>query len=293
VALRETARSIDDPAYGLALLKSAGLLTAASGAILAKLLLLPPDRPSPLKGELGIMKRMVWSDPLDLAQVKTLGRAHQATVNDVLVAMLTGALRRYLLGRGDPVDEGVMRVMVPVNLRAQPADASPAEMPLGNHFALVYLALPVSVADPHERLRVVKERMLVLKHSPEPWLTFQVLNTLGLVPGTVAQAAVAMFASKASAVLTNVPGPRQPRYLAGQAVTRMLYWVPQSGQIGLGISILSYAGGVTVGMMVDEKLAPDATTLIDSFHAEFAAWTADGGLQQIPGQNETKDMLRQ
>jgi hypothetical protein len=140
---------------------------------------------------------------------------------------------------------------------------------LGNQFSLVYLSLPVSLDDPQERLCTVKERMTILKNSPEPFLTFQVLNVLGQLPDELSKRAVEMFASKATAILTNVPGPRQVLYLAGQPLRRILFWVPQSGQIGLGISIISYAGTVTLGFMVDEKLAPNVEGLIECFHTEF------------------------
>lgn len=264
--VRKLLLSIDDPSYALSLLRSAGLLSAASAAITAKLLLIPPDRPSALKGDLGVFKRVVWTEPLSLAQVKAIGVRYGATVNDVLMAVVAGGLRRYLLRRGDPVDEGVIRTLVPVNLR--PADEPPR---LGNHFSLVYLALPVSVAEPQERLLFVKERMTVLKQSPEPYVTYGVINGLGLLPGEWARRAVEMFAAKATAVLTNVPGPRQTRYLAGSPIDRILFWVPQSGQIGMGISIISYAGRVTIGVMVDEKLAPDAELLAPCFAAEVSA----------------------
>jgi diacylglycerol O-acyltransferase / wax synthase len=268
--VREFLRTIDDPSYGLESVRAAGLLGAASAAIAAKLLLIPPDRPSVLKGDLGVFKRVVWTEPVPLAQIKAIGARSGATVNDVLMAIVAGGLRRYLQGRGDPVDDGVVRTLVPVNLRS--ADEP---LRLGNQFSLVYLALPVSVDDPKGRLLFVKERMTVLKQSPEPFVTYGVINGLGLLPGDWAQRAVEMFAGKATAVLTNVPGPRQTRYLAGSPIERILFWVPQSGQIGMGISIISYAGQVTVGVMVDEKRAPDAEMLIPCFAAEVAALASE------------------
>lgn len=264
--VRELLRSIDDPSHALALVRSAGLVSAASAAILAKILLIPPDRASVLKGDLGLLKRVVWTEPVELEEIRAIGSRCGATINDVLMAVVAGGLRRYLQGRGDPVEDGVVRTLVPVNLR-------PAHEPLrlGNQFSLVYLSLPVSVADPKERLLVVKERMTVLKYSPEPFVTYQVINGLGLLPGGLAQWAVELFASKATAVLTNVPGPRQTRYLAGHPIDRILFWVPQSGQIGMGISIISYAGRVSVGVMVDEKLAPDAEALVPCLADEVEA----------------------
>jgi len=269
----EGLQTIEHPAHALELAKVTGLVGATGAAILAKLLVMPPDRPSVLKGPLGATKRVVWSDPLDLNQVKAIGRATGATVNDVLVAAMAGALRSYLLGRGDPVDSGELRAMVPVNLRPlhDPTDSQAHE--LGNRFSLVYLALPVSIADARARLLDVKRRMDILKSSPEPMLVYQILNVLGMLPGELAERAVRMFAAKASAVLTNVPGPRQMLYFAGKPLRGIHVWVPQSGQIGLGISIISYAGEVTVGLVVDDAVVQNPEAIISGFHAAFVELT--------------------
>jgi WS/DGAT/MGAT family acyltransferase len=248
---------------------SAGITVAASAAVLAKLLILSPDRTPAFKGELNAVKRVVWSEPLDLDDVKAIGRATQTTVNDVLVAMVAGALRRYLLAHGQaaigesPIGEDV-RAMVPVNLRP-PSD----KLRLGNEFSLVYLALPVSIAGPMERLMATKQRMDHLKRSPEAWLVYKVVNFLGMAPGEVAQHATDWFAAKASCVLTNVPGPRQTLYFAGQRISRILFWVPQSGGIGMGISIISYAGSVSIGLVVDDGLIQDPQRILNESRAEF------------------------
>jgi len=163
------------------------------------------------------------------------------------------------------VVSGEMRAMVPINLRPQDEATT-----LGNQFSLVYLPLPVSLPTPFERLQDVKRHMDRLKTSPEPLVIYQILNLLGMLPGELADRTVQMFASKATAVLTNVPGPRQLLYLAGKPMRRILCWVPQSGQIGLGISIVSYAGGVTLGLAVDEKLVQDPGAIMDAFTVAFA-----------------------
>ena len=126
---REGAHVLGDPGYPLDRVKAAGLMTAASAAILARLLIIPPDRKSVFRGELGATKRVVWSDPVDLDKVKSIGRATDATVNDVLIAALSGALRNYMLQYGDTVNGEDLRAMVPVNLR--PLDG---KIELGNQF---------------------------------------------------------------------------------------------------------------------------------------------------------------
>lgn len=260
---------VRDPQGALAAAGEVGILTAASAAVLARLLLIPQDRKSVYRGELGTTKRVVWSEPVPLSQVKAIGRAAGGTVNDVLISALTGALRTDMLARGDDPDTGDLRAMVPVNLR-KPG----ARLTLGNRFGLVYLSLPVSLSDPLQRLYEVKRRMDVLKQSPEAVVAYQVLNLLGYIPGEIAARGVELFAGKASAVLTNVPGPQQPLYFAGKPVRRIMFWVPQSGDIGLGISIISYNGHVTLGLAIDEKLCADPEPILGHFVHEFDVLTS-------------------
>ena len=171
-----------------------------------------------------------------------------------------------MMEAGDDISHGDITAMVPVNLR--PPDKVDR---LGNDFALVYLSLPVSLEDPLDRLTVTKYHMDVLKSSPEPFLIYQILGLIGALPPEVAKQATTWFSSKASAVLTNVPGPRQQLYLAGIPIKNLMFWVPQSGEIGLGISIMSYNGMVTLGIMVDDGLVSNPQLIMDGFEIELQA----------------------
>jgi diacylglycerol O-acyltransferase / wax synthase len=233
---------------------------------LGRLVVLPPDPATVFKGELGRRKRAAWSETLPLDDFKAIGKAFDATVNDVLIGTATGALRRYLERRGRPTTGVAIRASVPVNLR--PADRAHE---LGNAFGLVFITLPVGVADPVRRLRAIKKEMDGLKQSPEALVAFGVLSLMGLAPVEVEQVGLRFFGSKATAVLTNVPGPRQPLFLAGRKIDRVMFWVPQSGRLGLGISIISYAGGVMLGVASDAGLVPDPERIVEAFKAEFEA----------------------
>lgn len=244
--------------------QATGLMTAAATVNLAKLAVMPKDRSTVYRGDLTPIKRIAWTEPISLDRVKAVGRATDSTVNDVLVASVAGGLRSYVLAQEGAGPDRDIRATIPVNLR--PADAP---LTLGNKFSLVFLSLPITVADPAQRLREVKKRMDALKRSPEPFLVYEILSMLGSMPGPISRRTSAWFASKASCILTNVPGPRAQVYFAGKRVDRMMFWVPQTRGVGIGISILSYAGDVTIGLMVDEALIPEPQKLVQCFSTAF------------------------
>ncbi len=261
ILLREVNTYLADPAR---LSETAATITSSVGA-LGRLLLLPPDPPTLFKGPLVPEKRVAWSAAVPVATLKQIGRATGSTINDVLMASLAGALRRYLLGRGSEVPADLdVRGVVPVNLRA-PEDAHQ----LGNRFGLVFLALPLGIDDPLDRIFEVRRRMAALKQSPEALVAFQILRTLGLVPRQLFDVAVTLFGMKATAVVTNVVGPRVPIRFIGREMRQAMFWVPSAGRLGLGVSLLSYAGRVWLGVQADAGLVPDPDTLMTGFADEI------------------------
>src|SRR6185295_6156630 len=139
----------------------------------------------------------------------------------------------------------------------------------GNRFGLIFLSIPVGIADPVARLAELKRLSKKLRVSAEPVVVFAILRLLGLVPRFVQKLIVSIFATKTTAVMTNVPGPRETLYLAGVPITDVFFWVPQSGRVGLGISICSYDGRVRLGIGTDAALVPDPETIAEEFHREF------------------------
>lgn len=227
-------------------------------------LVLDDDPPTVLKGKLGVSKRTAWAEPLDLAEVKNVSRALRCTVNDILMASAAGALRSYLIERGEVVDGLTIRATVPVNLR--PLEHAKQ---LGNHFGLVFLDLPIGEANPVGRLQRVAECMRHLRKSRQAVATFGALAAVGMAPAAVQSLALELFSRKATTVATNVPGPQMPLYLGGARIRDLMFWVPQTGSIGIGISILSYNGRVHFGLISDAKLMPDPDSVIRRFQPEF------------------------
>jgi diacylglycerol O-acyltransferase / wax synthase len=238
---------------------------------LAHVFLRGSDAKTALKGDMGAARRVAWSDPFPLDDVKHIAHANRATVNDVLVAAMTGALREYLSARDSLVEE--ICAFVPFNLR--PLDV-PLPASLGNKFGLVFLPLPVGAATPAARLRAVKRHMGEIKNSPEGAIAYGMLEFMGMTPVQVESAILDVFSAKGTAVITNVPGPREPVYLAGVPVSAVAVWAPTSGSVSMSVSIFSYDGQVTVGVMADAGLVPDPSEMVDGFESELEALSHTG-----------------
>jgi diacylglycerol O-acyltransferase len=215
-------------------------------------------------GSVGTHKAVAWSAPLPLTDVKALARARRVTVNDVLVTCVAETLRAYL-ERHDATCASV-NWMIPVNLKA--LDTTLPEE-LGNSFAIVQLELPTNIADPLRVLDVVRRRMGRIKRGHEAALAFRVQEAISGLSRTAYQASVDLLANRAIGVLTNVPGPPMPVYLAGEKVDGMVGWAPLSGNQPMSFTIYSYDGKVFVGIACDAGLVPDHEQIVDGFADAF------------------------
>ncbi len=222
------------------------------------------DPSTRFKGSLTTDKRVAWSESIDLDEVRAIKQHLGGTLNDLLLTALTGALRRYLEAKGESVSGLDFRATVPVSIRKL-EDLSA----LGNRFGLIFLSLPVGIADPVSRLAELQRRTTALKGSVEAGVVYGVLHALGHSPRWAHRLVLKIFGTKATAVVTNVPGPRQQLYLCGNPIRDMLFWVPQAGRLGLGISIASYNGQVRLGVTTDAALVPDPSSIVSAFHDEL------------------------
>ena len=228
------------------------------------LLLMPDDSPTALKGHPVGKKIVAWSEPMPLDRVKTIGKGLGCSINDVLLACVAGAIGAYLRETGEDPTGKEIRAMVPVNLR--PLEEA---WKLGNRFGLAPLVLPIGIDNPIERVYAVRRRMSELKGSYQPLLAFAVLAVAGLMIKPVQDALLGVFAKKSTAVMTNVPGPAKALQLCGSTIRQQMFWVPASGEIGVGVSILTYDGGVQFGLITDAQLCPQPQKIIDRFEPEF------------------------
>jgi WS/DGAT/MGAT family acyltransferase len=266
-ALAEAARLLELGVHRMFHPGQASALAAEAGGMAGeflKVLALPDDPRTPLRGALNGEKAVAWGSPIPLQEVRTIGRALGCTVNDVLMSTVAGAFGSHLRERGFDTRGLQLRASVPVNLRG--ADEPLA---LGNRFGLAFVDLAPGIADPLERLQATHEAMAALKGSLQPPMSLVSLGVMGALPAALQGPLVELFSRKATAVVSNVPGPQAPLYMCGQRIAEMHFWVPQSGSIGLGVSLLSYAGHVHFGVIADRALLESPERIVEHFAREF------------------------
>jgi WS/DGAT/MGAT family acyltransferase len=233
---------------------------------LVRLLTLPEDNPQCFRERLSGHRVVGWNRERPFEPIRQFAKASNLKINDIFLAALAGAFREYLHSVYGAIGEQQnLRVSIPVNLRAgDPCD-------LGNHFGLVMLDLPVGVADRQSRLEIVAQRMQELKHSPLARAVLASLAAAGHMPAAMEKRLVSYLGAKTATIVSNLPGPKEALRLAGGRLSKLVFWPPQSGGVGIGISMLSYAGNVTVGVSADIHLVPDPQLLLAAFDAELDA----------------------
>lgn len=220
-----------------------------------------------LQGRPDGSKLMAWDpDGFPLDEVKQAARAGGATVNDVVMTMMSGALHRYLVERDALVDDVAM--MIPVNLR-RPGEPLPRR--LGNRFGLLPIRLPVRSPDPRERLAILQQRMQELKESPAPALSRVLIVATTLFTPVVERGIHRVNQLRSTGVLTNVPGPREPIHVGGARLLGMVGWGGMTAQLNLSAAFVSLDGRIFPGLVTDAAITPDPDDLLEHLAAEYAA----------------------
>ena len=210
-------------------------------------------------------KLLTWSDPVDLNLVKRIKNATKTTVNDVLVSCLTGALAKYFQKQGIRQPDNIS-VSLPVDLRK---DMDRDATDFRNKFAVLQLKLPTGQEEPLSMLYETKRRMNELKVSGEPFGMGAGMGFLAAIfPEVVTKLLYDFVGRKTSAVLSNVPGPQSPIAIAGCEVKCQIFWPPQRDNIGMSLSIMSYANKVFVGVLTDEAILTEPHEICCEFEGQ-------------------------
>ncbi len=204
-------------------------------------------------------QKFAWAE-ISLPEVKAVKATFGASVNDVILAVVTAAFRRYLEAHGDAVKGRLLRMMVPVNVRG---NESPGEM--GNSISLVPVTVPLDVRDPKKLLAAVHRRTEFLKNAHAAELVGLTGGLIGLFPNGL-QALAGPILSQLpitpfNLVCTNIPGPQYPLYLLGHKMLRWYPYVPVGGEMAVNCAILSYDGMMYFGFSGNVHAAPDLLRL--------------------------------
>ncbi|MFO1381632.1 MAG: WS/DGAT domain-containing protein [Chitinivorax sp.] len=253
------AQPVQAAGIGSKLLQGARLALETS-----KLGVMISDRKSAIKGVPQFDKQIVSSPRMKLDAARSVARRHEASINDVMCSAIGGALRAYLAEQGRHQPVNMVRAAMTFNLRDK-AEA----WKLGNEFGLVALDLATGIDEPVQRLQDVKRRTQKIKASLQARATMGILGIAGHLPLALQRFSLNLFTNKASLVITNVEGPKSARWLAGVRMTDMMFWVPQTGNLGVGVSIVSYAGTIQFGVFADQKLMPNPQRLANLCADQF------------------------
>ncbi len=224
--------------------------------------------PSSINGPLGPHRRWAWARAT-LADVKAVRSVLGGTVNDVVLAIITNGFRTLLTARGEPVDDLVIRTLVPVSVRTPGQRGS-----YDNRVSAMFAELPIAIADPVRRLAAITAQMHDLKESKEAVAGEALTSLSGFAPPMLLalgeRVAAHIPQRNVNTVTTNVPGPQHPLYAAGRRMVEAFPYVPLAGNVRVGVAIFSYDGGLTFGVTGDFDAAPDLDVLCGGIEAGMA-----------------------
>ncbi len=222
-------------------------------------------------------QKFAWIE-IPLAEVKTIKSTFSASVNDVVLTLVTAAFRRYLEAHGDPVEGRMLRMMVPVNVRG---NGSTDEM--GNSISLMPVTVPLDIRDAKELLAAVNRRSEFLKRAHAAELVGLTGGLVGLFPNGL-QALAGPILSQLpitpfNLVCTNIPGPQHSLYLLGHKMLRWYPYVPIGGEMAVNCAILSYDGMMYFGFSGNVQAIPDLPRLEGFVKDSFAELREAAGIR--------------
>ena len=213
---------------------------------------------TPLNGEIGPARWFDWLE-LPLAEVKEIKNAHEVTVNDAMLAVVAGAVRRYLLTEGEMSEDEVadveFRIMAPVSVRTEDEKGT-----LGNKVAMWLMTLPVAEPDPAVRVQIVKEETKNLKETDQALGASTLVQVSTGAPATLVSLATRLARGVVrpfNMTVTNVPGPQFPMYMAGSQMLATYPLVPLWQSHGVGVAMFSLNGNIDIGLNMDRTVIAD------------------------------------
>lgn len=218
---------------------------------------------TPLNGKLGPHRRFEWVSCL-LDDLKAMRKGLGCSINDVVLTIVTGAVRDYLLAKGVDVEAVEFKVSTPVSVRKEEERGQ-----MGNKVSSWVIPLPIDVADPRRQLELIHEITEELKETNQA-IGIQMMNQIQeWTPSTLLSLGAQAMSGPINTIVTNVPGPQQPLYFHGARVRALYPVVPLMQGMGLGIALTSYAGTMGIGFNCDPDIVPDVDLFVDRFIDAF------------------------
>lgn len=215
------------------------------------------------KGELGVQKLAAWSKEISLSDIKKISKHYNVKVNDTLLAILSGALRRHMEFHHQDTNIE-FNIACPVDMRQSAND-----MDLGNKVGAIVLNLPIDIVDVQQRMKLISDKTSRLKKSLEPSLAYYYTQFISdFIPKKLELYSAKILGSKIMALLSNVPGPKESISFAGEQIENIMFWLPHTYSMGMALSVLSYNNKVMLGITVDSKVIKDPEKIVSNFELE-------------------------
>jgi len=228
---------------------------------------------TPLNGRLGPHRRFDWLT-LSLADARAIRKSLDCTINDIVLATVTGAVRSFLRGRQLRPERLRFRVSAPVSVRG----ASERET-MGNRVSSWIVELPIREPDPRKQLARIHAETQRLKTSQAALGIQMLMDAAEWAPSGIVSLGARMASGPINTIVTNVPGPQFPLYMLGARMRAMIPQVPLLENIGLGIALLSYDGAIYWGFTADYDLVPDLPLFVEAISDSFATLAKAAGVE--------------
>lgn len=222
------------------------------------------NRDSIYKGDLGAVKKAAWSNAFSLKDLKRIGKHYGATVNETLLVILSGAIRKHMKLHHQDTSIN-FNVACPVDVRQNEQGIH-----LNNKVGVITINLPVEIESQEARFKNIIAKSKALKKSAEPAISFFYSQYISdYIPKKIEEMGAKYLGSKLMAVLSNVPGPKEELLFAGEPIRSMLFWLPHTYEMGMGLSVVSYNDTFRLGITVDANIVKDPDKIADFFEQEF------------------------
>jgi len=211
---------------------------------------------TPLNGPLGPHRDFDWLH-VPLAELKAMRKVLDCTINDVVLTVVTGAVREYLKHRGVAPEGIEFRVGAPVSMRSEQERGR-----LGNRVSSWILTLPIAEPDPIEQLAAIHAETKRLKESRQALGVEMMMQVAEYTPSNLLTLGARSISGPINTIVTNVPGPQSPLYFHGAKMLALYPQVPLLENLGIGIALASYNGTVHWGFNADPDIVPDLETFV-------------------------------